>query len=57
MANAVAAVAASRTGGPACPTLELETLPAGHADYPGDQEVGARSAEATRAHIARCLAG
>ncbi|GAA2244310.1 acetylxylan esterase [Promicromonospora sukumoe] len=57
VANAVAAVAATRAGGAACPALELETLPAGHADYPGDVDVKARAASATRGHIARCVAG
>lgn len=53
VANAVAATerSAQRNG----TALELEVLPAGHAEYPGEQDDKARAALATRAHVTRCL--
>jgi cephalosporin-C deacetylase len=52
-AQAGRAWAGHRTGA----DLELQVLPAGHAEYPGMAAEQARAAEATRAHIARCLPG
>jgi cephalosporin-C deacetylase len=47
VANAVAAAIDAQ--------LELDVLPAGHAEYPGRDEVVASAAAATRAHVAACL--
>ena len=52
VANAVAR--AARTGGGAA--LELDVLPAGHAEYPGVDGVRDAAASATLDHIARTLA-
>ncbi|GAA5210199.1 acetylxylan esterase [Microbacterium kyungheense] len=52
VANAVAQAEAAGTGA----RLELEVLPAGHAEYPGMLRVVAAAAAATRAHIAASLA-
>jgi cephalosporin-C deacetylase len=52
VANAVAQAEARGTGA----ELELEVLPAGHAEYPGMLRVVAQAAVATRAHISASLA-
>ncbi|WP_318152947.1 acetylxylan esterase [Microbacterium helvum] len=52
VANAVAQAEAAGTGA----RLELEVLPAGHAEYPGIDAVAARAAAATRAHVTASLA-
>ncbi|GAA5195423.1 acetylxylan esterase [Microbacterium jejuense] len=51
VANAVAQAEAEGTGA----RLELEVLPAGHAEYPGMLRVVAAAARATRSHIAASL--
>jgi cephalosporin-C deacetylase len=51
VANAVAQAEAAGSGA----RLELEVLPAGHAEYPGMLRVTAAAAQATRAHISTCL--
>jgi cephalosporin-C deacetylase len=51
VANAIAQAETARSGA----ELELEVLPAGHAEYPGVLRVAARAAAATRAHITATL--